>query len=214
MGKYGACEVFGGLLCLTGLILACVAQGTHKWTDWTTAYSGLWQTCSLTNGQENCSPLGFDFVSGLFTSITKIIHLMGIGFCAIAMLVGTCGLCKEDSRSGNVSAQGGLYITGGVFIGAASAVYLLVNGVTNLMTGVVTGTNTSFVNTSSWGYSYYLSWSAFACLFIGGIWLCCASCQMSKRASTIIVPVAVPPPAQPATTVNVVNTNTNVGYYA
>jgi len=207
MAKIGGCELAGLILCLGGIVLACVAQATNKWLDSTTSYQGLWQICQIVSGSESCSSLGFDFGSQLIITVTKIVHLVGIAFCALALLVGSCGMCKEDSRNGNVSAQGGLYITAAIFIGAASGVYLLVqtfSSLTGILTSVFTGTSVT-ITTSGWGYSYWLSWASCGALLIGGIWLCCASCSMSKRQATI-VPVAVPPQGT--------TTTVTTGYYA
>lgn len=210
MAKVGACELLGLILCLAGVTLAAVAHATDRWTDTSTAYSGLWKVCQIDSGVTTCSSLGFSF-SGtqLFITIVKIAHLAGLGLCGIALLIGSCGLCKEDSRNGNVAAQGGIYITAGVVIGLASGLYILVGNITSLLTSLfTTGAVSVTVTISSWGYSYWLSWVSFATLFIGGIWLCCASCQMKKHSATVI-PVALPPQPQQAQ----VQVTTTQAYY-
>jgi hypothetical protein len=200
MVKIGGCELIAHLLCVAGVACFVVAQVTYKWTDTGTAYSGLWKQCVVVNSVETCNDISFDFTTNLFLSVTKCILLGGAGFIALALLLGGCGLCK-DSRSGLVAAEGGLFITASIGIGVATGIYLLLDwagsvysSLTNITAASLASSNTLSINLSNYGYSFWISWACCACLLIGGIWMCCASCQIKKQKSTI-VPVAIPPQA-------------------
>jgi hypothetical protein len=134
-------------------------------------------------------------------------------------------MCKDDSRSGLVAAQGGLFITAGILVGIATGIYLLLDwansvytNLTNVTAAALNQSTTPTINLSNYGYSFWISWACFGALFIGGIWMCCASCKIKKQKSTV-VPVAVPPapvPQQGAVQVQIVPGQTvpaQAGYF-
>jgi len=216
MGKVGGCELIGLLLCLGGVTLAAVAVATPYWTSTTNYYQGLWKTCSTTSGVTTCTNIGLNFGDDMIMTISRIAFFVGFFFVLIAFLVGACGLCKKDSRQGSVAAMGGLYITAGLLFLIASGVYLAVSVVStvisNAFASATGGSSSELVNINNWGYSMWMAWASFVACFIGGIWLCCASCQIKKRQVTI-VPVAVPPQAHPAPGTSIHVTTANPGYY-
>merc|ERR1712048_230816 len=106
MGKVGGCELIGLLLCLAGVTLAAVAVATPYWTSTTNYYQGLWKTCTVTSGVASCTNIDLNFGNDMIMTISRIAFFVGFAFCAIAFLVGACGLCKKDSRQGSVAAQG------------------------------------------------------------------------------------------------------------
>ena len=56
----------------------------------------------------------FDLSKNRILSSIKIIHLLGVGLCAIALLLGGCALYKDESRSQLLAAQGGVFIAAGL----------------------------------------------------------------------------------------------------
>merc|ERR1712150_262538 len=91
--------------------------------------------------------------------------------------------------------------TASIAVGVATGIYLLLDWAGSVYSQLTAQTaaalqssTTLSINISNYGYSFWISWACCACLLIGGIWMCCASCQIKKQKSTID-PVAIPPQA-------------------
>ena len=71
-----------------------------------------------------------------------------------------------------------------ILVGASTGVYLLLDyaavAITNTAAAAGLGSATT-LQLSNYGYSYWISWACVGALFLGGIWMCCASCNIKKQ---------------------------------